>query len=192
MNIGIFSGSFNPIHAGHLMLATYLSEYEGFDEVWLIVSPHNPLRHRARPEEDRHRCEMVKLALAGSMKVRYSDIEFSLPQPSYTITTLDVLRDRYPQHSFTLVIGADNWQIFDRWRDYHRIITDYHVCIYPRRGCNVDVRTLPAHVRYVEAPLIELSSTWIRQGIADGRNMGAFLPVGVYDYICLNHLYQSV
>lgn len=192
MNIGIFSGSFNPIHMGHLMLATYLAEYEGFDEVWLVVSPHNPLRRRALPEEDIHRCEMVRLALRNATKVRYNDIEFSLPQPSYTIATLDALRERYPEHAFTLVIGADNWQIFDRWRDYRRIIDEYGVCIYPRRGYDVDVQSLPLQVRYAGAPLIELSSTWIRQGIADGRNMAAFLPAGVYDYICRNHLYQPV
>ena len=191
MNIGIFSGSFNPIHMGHLMLASYLAEYESFDEVWLVVSPHNPLRRRALPDEDRHRCEMVKSALGGNPKIRYSDIEFSLPQPSYTITTLDALRDTYPQHVFTLIIGADNWQIFDRWREYRRIIDDYHVCIYPRFGYDIDVSALPQRVRYAKAPLIELSSTWIREGIAANRNMSVFLPVGVYDYICRNHLYQS-
>ncbi len=190
MNIGIFSGTFNPIHMGHLMLASYLAEYEGFDEVWLSVSPQNPMRARALPGYDKHRCEMVKIATSRCRHVEPCEIELSLPQPTYTITTLDALREQYPQHSFTLIIGADNWLIFDKWREYHRILNEYRVCIYPRRGYEIDVDNLPDSVRFVNAPLVELSSTWIRNGLAEGRNINIFLPAGVYDYICQNNLYQ--
>lgn len=192
MRIGVFSGSFNPIHMGHLMLASYYVEYGAFDEVWMLVSPHNPLRTRVSADDDHHRCAMVQLALQQVRGVKFCDIEFSLPQPSYTINTLDALHTKYPEHEFTLIVGADNWLIFDRWYQPERIINDYHVCVYPRRGYEIDASTLPPRVNYVEAPLVELSSTWIRQGIGEGRNMTAFLPAGVYKYIIENNLYRIV
>lgn len=192
MKVGIFSGSFNPIHMGHIMLASYYVEYGLFDEVWLIVSPHNPLRKRVSPQDDAHRCNMVQIAIKDVPGIRYSDIEFTLPQPSYTIATLDALKSRYPQHNFTLIIGADNWLIFDRWYQYKRIIDEYSVCIYPRRGYDVNLDTLPEHVTYAEAPLVELSSTWVREGIAAGRNLSVFLPHGVYNYIMENKMYQQL
>lgn len=190
MNIGLFSGSFNPIHLGHLILASYCVEYGAFDEVWLSVSPHNPLRERVAADDDAHRCAMVQMAVSDLPRVKYCDIEFSLPQPSYTIATLDALRERYPEHNFTLIIGADNWLIFDRWSQWQRIISDYSVCIYPRTGYAIDTQTLPERVGYIDAPLVELSSTWVREGVAAGRNMTAFLPYGVYRYIVENNLYK--
>ena len=192
MRIGIFSGSFNPIHMGHLMLASYYVEYGAFDEVWMLVSPHNPLRERVSAHNDHHRCAMVELALQNVSGVKFCDIEFSLPQPSYTIHTLDALHHRYPEHDFTLIVGADNWLIFDRWYQPDRIINEYSVCIYPRRGYEVKVEALPPRVSYVEAPLVELSSTWVRQAVAEGRNVSAFLPHGVYNYIKENNLYQTI
>lgn len=192
MKIGIFSGSFNPIHMGHVMLASYFVEYTTFDEVWLLVSPHNPLRKRTAQNNDNHRCEMVRMAIKELPKIKFSDIEFNLPQPSYTINTLDALHQTYPQHEFTLIIGADNWLIFDRWYQYQRIIDDYHVCIYPRKGYEIDKTTLPAHVSYIDAPLIELSSTWIREGITQGKDLSIFLPHGIYRYIQENNLYQEL
>ena len=192
MNIGIFSGSFNPIHMGHLMLASYMVEYADLDEVWLLVSPHNPLRERVSPDEDIHRCRMVQHAIENKPRIRFCDIEFSLPQPSYTCNTLDTLSRKYPQHSFSLIIGADNWHIFDRWRNYQEIIDRYNVCIYPRQGYDITPDTLPGNVRYVPAPIIELSSTWIREGIAEGKDMSSFLPDGVFRYIKQNGLYQTL
>ena len=191
MKIGVFSGSFNPIHMGHLMLASYLAEYEGFDEVWMSVTPHNPVRERTTPDGDRHRCEMLKLAISSQRKIRYCDIEFSLPQPSYTIVLLDTLREKYPGNTFVLIIGADNWIIFDRWKESRRIIEEYGVCVYPRMGYEIDANALPQQVSYARAPIVELSSTWIRNGIAEGHNMNTFLPEGVYDYICHNQLYRK-
>lgn len=190
MKIGIYSGSFNPIHIGHLMLANYYVEYGGFDEVWMLVSPHNPLRERTLNHNDYHRCKMVQMAVNKIPRIKFSDIEFTLPQPSYTINTLDALRDKYPGYEFTLIIGADNWHIFGKWYESQRIIDDYGVCIYPRRGYEIDEASLPNHVTCVPAPIVEVSSTWIRQGVSEGRNMVAFLPYGVYDYIKENNLYQ--
>lgn len=191
MKIGLFSGSFNPIHMGHLILASYCVEYGAFDEVWLSVSPHNPLRERVSADDDAHRCAMVQAAVSEILRVKYCDIEFSLPQPSYTIATLEALRKRYPEHEFTLIIGADNWKIFDRWYEWQRIIDEYHVCIYPRAGYEIDADALPERVSYVDAPLVELSSTMVREGVAAGRDMTAFLPYGVYKYIVKNNLYKQ-
>ncbi|MBR6757508.1 MAG: nicotinate-nucleotide adenylyltransferase [Bacteroidaceae bacterium] len=192
MKIGIFSGSFNPIHMGHIMLASYFVEYTTFDEVWILVSPHNPLRKRTSKNNDNHRCAMVQMAIRGMTQIQFSDIEFTLPQPSYTINTLDALQAAYPQHDFTLIIGADNWLLFNQWYQSQRIINDYHVCIYPRRGYDIDSNTLPTRVSYIEAPMIEISSTWIREGIAEGRNMSVFLPNGVYQYIQEHQLYKTI
>ncbi len=192
MNIGVFSGSFNPVHLGHIMLANYLVEFADYDEVWFLVSPHNPLRKRVSPDNDKHRCCMVSMAIEQTPCIKYCDIEFSLPQPSYTIATLDALHDKYKEHKFTLIIGADNWQIFDKWFQYQRIINEYSVCVYPRRGYEIDRASLPDNVSYVDAPMIELSSTWIRESIAKGKDMTAFLPIGVYEYIKRNNLYQTI
>lgn len=191
MRVGIFSGTFNPIHMGHIMLASYFVEYNYFDEVWLSVSPHNPVRQRASSGEDKHRCAMAQIAADSVRGVKYCDIEFSLPQPSYTINTLDALREQYPQHDFTLIIGADNWLIFDRWYCHERILNEYHLCIYPRRGYDIDENQLPSRVTYARAPMVELSSTWIREGLAAGRNLTTFLPHGVYRYIVDNNLYKE-
>ena len=157
----------------------------------MSVTPQNPLREKLSPEADRQRLEMLRLAVTGNPKIVATDIEFSLPLPSYTIRTLDHLRSLYPDREFTLVIGADNWLLFDRWRESRRIVDEYRVCIYPRRGYDIDEAKLPPTVRYCRAPLIEISSTQIRQGIAAGKNMNYFVPQSVYTYIINHRLYKN-
>ena len=186
-----FSGTFNPVHSGHLILANYLCEYEHFDEVWISVTPQNPLRERLSSQENKDRIEMLQRAVTGNPKIVATDIEFSLPLPSYTIQTLDFLREQYPDREFTLVIGADNWHLFHRWKDCDRIIGEYHICIYPRRGYDIDEAALPPTVKYCHAPIVEISSTQIRQGIAEGKNMNYFVPQSVYDYIINHGLYKK-
>ncbi len=186
-----FSGTFNPVHSGHLILANYLCEYEGFDEIWISVTPQNPLREKLSCQADKHRIEMLRRAVTGNPKIKATDIEFSLPLPSYTIQTLDFLREQYPEREFTLVIGADNWLLFNRWKESERIIAEYRIVIYPRRSYEVDETALPPTVRYCHAPVIEISSTRIREGIASGKNMNYFVPQSVYDYITSHGLYQK-
>ena len=178
--IGIYSGSFNPIHIGHLALANYLCEFEGLDEVWFLVTPHNPLKVQEELMEDNLRLQLVKAAVAEYPRFRASDFEFHLPKPSYTIHTLEALKQKYPDMVFTLIVGADNWVCFDRWFEAKRIVDEFNLMIYPRPGYAVERESLPPHVTLVDAPNIEVSSTFIRQAMAEGRDVRYFLHPAVY------------
>ena len=166
MDIGIFSGSFNPVHIGHLALANYLCEYEGLDEIWFMVTPHNPLKEETLLMDDALRLKLVRLAIAGYPKFRASDFEFHLPRPSYTVHTLDKLKEAYPQDTFHLIIGADNWALFPRWY---------------QSGYVVDEETLPQNVKLASSPTFEISSTFIRQAMDEGRDVRYFLHPAVYE-----------
>ena len=185
--IGIFGGSFNPVHSGHLMLASYLTQWGYLDQVWLTLSPLNPLKDAAELLPDTKRLAMLSIAAKGAQNIDICDIELSMPRPSYTIDTLRVLSERYPEYRFKLVIGSDNWQIFDRWRSAQEILDKYGVIVYLRPGYPVDKRHIDG-MEVVEAPMAHVSSTFIRQAIAKGRNMNYFLPAGVYKYIVDNKL----
>lgn len=173
---GIFGGSFNPIHIGHLALANYLCEYEELDELWFMITPRNPLKKQAELIPDSFRLELARLAIKNYDKFKASDFEFSLPQPSYTIHTLDALKKSYPDREFHLIMGADNWQLFHRWKESDRILRENKILVYPRSGSTVIPDTLPSNVKLVNAPLMEVSSTFIRNAIIEGKDIRCFLP----------------
>ena len=189
-SIGIFGGSFNPIHKGHVALARQLLRRAQLDEVWFLVSPQNPLKPQSSLLDDDMRLEMARLALTEEPYIKASDYEFHLPRPSYTWNTLQHLSHDYPQHRFTLIIGADNWHVFSQWRNSSDIIANYPIVIYPRDGYPIDETSLPPNVRLVNTRLYNMSSTLIRQLIADGRGVRRYLHPDVISYIESNHLYK--
>lgn len=190
MNIGIFGGSFNPIHIGHCILANYISHLPNIDEVWLSVSPQNPLKENSDKSYDTHRLEMARLAVQNCPRIKICDIEFQLPTPSYTIQTLNRLEKEYFDHRFKLIIGADNWLNFHKWKDYEEIIQRFGIIVYPRPGCHTKPIDSP-NVQLVSAPQIEISSSYIRDGIKSGMDMTFFIPDNVYHYIQANNLYKK-
>ena len=189
LRTGIFGGSFNPIHIGHLALANYLCENGYVDELWFLVSPQNPFKQNQTLLDDSIRLKMVKAAIKGYPHFHASDFEFNLPKPSYTINTLNKLSETYPDRDFYLLIGADNWAAFDRWKSPEEIMSRHHVLVYPRLGYDIP-ETLPQNVRAVDSPLIEVSSTFIRKSIAQRKDIRYFLHPAVYEIINNKGLYK--
>ncbi len=178
----LFFGSFNPVHNGHLMLANYLVEYGGLDDLWFIVSPQNPFKAKETLLEDRHRLRMLELAVEGDDRFEVSDIELYMPKPSYTIDTLVRLSERY-SNEFYLVCGLDNLKRFPKWKNADIILRDYHILVYPRKGFDGGEMLQHPHVHLLDAPEIEVSSTFIRNAVSEGRDVRYFMPEKVYKYI---------
>lgn len=194
MKIGIFGGSFDPIHTGHAIIAQYLITSGAVDRLWLMVSPVNPLKAgNERHVTDADRLRMVEMVTRPMEHVETSAFEFTMPRPSYTIDTLNALQEKFPDDELCLVIGADNWAVFDRWRNSKEILDKYHIIIYPRLGYEVTIPDeLREHVELVQAPIIELSSTMVRERLAQGLSIRYYVPDEVLDYIDRNNLYQKV
>ena len=186
---GIFGGSFNPIHNGHISLARQLKEKAGLDEVWLMVSPQNPMKQQADLLSDEIRLLMARMALEHETGIMASDYEMHLPKPSYTWITLQALSRDYPDRQFVLMIGGDNWAIFDRWYHANDILEHYQVVVYPRRNEQPVKKNLPATVMMVEAELLDISSTEIRQRIREGRSIQKLVPPPVATFIKQEGLY---
>jgi len=180
---GIFGGSFNPIHTGHIALARQLREAAGLDEVWLMVSPQNPLKQQASLLDDDLRLQMAKTALADEPFIEVSDYEFHLPRPSYTWNTLQALKDDYPNREFVLLIGGDNWERFPRWYRADDIIRNYQLIVYPRRGSDIDLTSLPPTVTIVEAELLDISSTDIRRRVRRHQSIKGMVPDSILDAV---------
>ena len=188
--IGIFSGSFNPIHIAHLILANYITEFTYIDEVWFVVTPHNPLKAVSGLADEKSRLEMCNIAIQDMEKLKVSEIEFSMPKPSYTIDTLDKLKEKYPDFNFSLIIGADSWNELHLWKSFERLKNEFKILIYPRLSQEVIIEEpYKSNVQLCNAPIFQISSTFIRSSIKENKNMQAFLPNGVYEYIQQSMLY---
>ncbi|MCE9538055.1 MAG: nicotinate-nucleotide adenylyltransferase [Bacteroidetes bacterium] len=191
MKIGLFFGSFNPIHAGHLVLANYMLEYTDLERIWFVVSPHNPLKNKSTLLDEKQRFQMVDIAIGDNTKLKASNIEFNLPQPSYTIVTLTYLQEKYPQHEFVLIMGADNLESFHKWKNYEEILKHHQLYIYPRPVSDGGKLKDHPQIKFVNAPLMEISSTAIRQAIKEKKDMRYFMPEAVWHYIKEMHFYEK-
>lgn len=190
-NIGLYFGSFNPIHIGHLAIANYIVEYTDLKEIWFVVSPQNPLKNKSSLLDDYSRLELVNLAIEDYNAFKSSNIEFKMPKPSYTINTLAHLTEKYPKFSFSLIMGADNITTIHKWKNYEKILSNYTVYVYPRPNIDMnDYLSLPNVIR-VNAPLMEISSSFIRQSIKEKKDIRFFLPEKVYKYITDMHFYEK-
>lgn len=178
---GIYGGSFNPIHNGHIAIARAMLDCDAVDEVWLMVSPQNPLKHSADLLDERLRLDMTRRATADIPCVTACDYEFHMPRPSYMWHTLQSLSRDYPDREFTLLIGADNWQVFDRWYHADDIIAHYPIRIYPRRGYDIEASTLPHNVKLVDTGLYDVSSTMVRERIRRGEDVSQLIPASIFE-----------
>ena len=190
MKIGLFFGSYNPIHVGHLIIANFMANHTSLDKVWLVVSPHNPLKDKKDLIQVYDRLEMAKLATEKAQNIVVSDVELKLAQPSYTIDTLTLLRDLYPEHQFVLIMGSDNLKSLKKWKNYELILRDYQIYVYPRPGYqNAELESHPS-VTVTSTPLMEISSTFIRKAISQSKNVKYFLPDEVLEFIESKSLYK--
>lgn len=180
---GLYFGSFNPIHNGHLMLANYLVENSGLDALWFVISPQNPFKTKESLLPDYQRLELVNRAIEGYTKFAACDIEFSMPKPSYTIDTLTYLGEKYPKREFALIMGTDNLDRLDRWKNYEQIINNHKIIVFPRNGCDGGALRSHPNVKIVDTPIIEVSSTFIRESIRAGKDVRFFMPERVFEYV---------
>ncbi len=190
MKIGLYFGTFNPVHIGHLAIANYMVEFTDMKQLWFIVSPQNPFKKKETLLDDFDRYDMVEMATGNDDRFRVSDIEFRMPKPSYTIDTLTYLEEQFPGNDFSLIIGSDNLPTFNQWKNYKLIQKNYKRFVYPRRGSeNIDLRR-NINIEVVDAPVIEISSSFIRRAIRQGKDIRYFLPEKVYDYIQKMNYYR--
>ncbi len=185
MKVGLFFGSFNPIHVGHLIIANHLVEHSDLDQVWFVVTPHNPFKKKSSLLDNYQRLEMVELATKKYTTLEPCNIEFNLPQPNYTVNTLAHLREKHPKHHFSIIMGEDNLKSFHKWKNYTIILEDFHVIVYPRIATGIIEKQFTNHpnISRIEAPIIELSSTLVRKGIKSGKNVQPMLDDRVWTYI---------
>jgi len=188
---GLLFGSFNPIHIGHLIIASYMFEYTDLEEVWFVVTPQNPLKDSSSLLADNHRLMMVNIAVENDCRFRSSTIEFNLPRPSYTIHTLTYLQEKYPNREFIIITGTDIFPTFHRWKNWEQLLEFYRFYVYPRPGTETHELTSHPSVVLFNAPMVEISATFIRQGIRDKKNMSYFLPDKVHQYILEMHFYEK-
>lgn len=193
MKIGLYFGTFNPIHIGHLIIANHMAEHSDLQQIWMVVTPHNPLKQKNTLLEDRQRYHMVRLATEDFPKIKPSDIEFHLPQPNYTVNTLAHLKDKFPQHEFSLIMGEDNLNSLHKWKNYEYLLENYDIYIYPRIAEEVasSPQNFGNRIHKIDAPIVEISSTFIRESIKNKKNVRPLLPEKVWEEIDYNNFYKK-
>ena len=204
MKVGLYFGTFNPIHIGHLIISNYMADYTDLDQVWLIVSPQNPLKKKSSLLEDYHRLAIVKVAIDDNLKLRASDIEFKMPRPSYTSDTLAYINEKYPEHDFNLIMGEDNLRPFHKWKNSEHILENHKLYVYPR-VLTIQEEVEVEEIGYLpenklrdhqnvelceEAPIMKVSSSFIRQAIKEGNDVRYLLTAPVHRYISEMNFYR--
>ena len=192
MTIGLYFGTFNPIHVGHLIIANHIVEHTNLDKIWFVVTPHNPLKNKKTLLDNYQRLEMVHMATSPYDKLGVSNIEFGLPQPNYTINTLEHIKEKHPNHSFALIMGEDNLKSLHKWKNYELLLENYEIYVYPR-VTKLSDNNLSNHssIHFVDAPIVEISSTHIRKNIKEGKNIEPLLPHSVWKYIDEMNFYKN-
>ncbi|HRI59012.1 MAG TPA: nicotinate (nicotinamide) nucleotide adenylyltransferase [Saprospiraceae bacterium] len=191
MKIGLFFGSFNPIHIGHLIIANYMATQTDLDKVWLVVSPQNPLKPKKTLARDYDRLHLARLGIGDNPRLQASNVEFDLPKPSYTVDTLAFLKEKYPERTFALIMGGDNIATLHLWKNYEQILANYDIYVYKRPA--YDLGDLAAHprIRICEAPLLDISATYIRECIRTGKSVRYLVPDAVWEYLETSNLYKT-
>ena len=203
MKVGLYFGTFNPIHIGHLIIANHMAEHSDLDQIWMVVTPHNPLKNKNTLLDDYQRLQLVYLATEDFPKIKPSDIEFKLAQPNYTVNTLAHLQEKFPKHEFSLIMGEDNLKSLHKWKNYEVILQNHEIYVYPRieakslteeatssEAANTYFKNHPK-VHFIDAPIVEISSTFIRENIKKGKNIQPLLPSKVWEYIDHNNFYRK-
>lgn len=191
MKVGLFFGTYNPVHVGHMVIANYMVEFTDLDQVWMIVTPQNPFKQKESMLKDYDRLHLVKLAIGDDLKMKASDIEFGLPQPNYTSNTLAYLEDKFSNHEFVLIMGADNLEHFHKWKNHEHILDAHQIYVYPRLDSDEggELKNHPK-VKMVEAPIMKVSSSFIRQALKDGKDVAHYMPDQVAAYVKEMNLYR--
>lgn len=191
MKIGLFFGSFNPIHVGHLIIANYMATQTDLDKVWLVVSPHNPLKPKKSLARDYDRLHLVRLGIGDNPLLEASNIEFSLPKPSYTVDTLAHLKEKYPEREFALIMGGDNLATLHLWKNYELLLANFDIYVYKRNAAEPDQWAGHPRVRICEAPLLDISATYVRECLRTGKSVRYLVPDAVFEYLEGSKLYRD-
>ena len=202
LKVGLYFGTFNPIHVGHLIIANHMVDHTDLDRVWLVVSPHNPFKKKSTLLEDHHRLALARVAIEDNPKLHASNIEFGLPQPSYTTNTLAYISEKYPEHTFSLIMGEDNLRTFHKWKNAEHILSNHEIFVYPRPltiqeiqevdEITTETNNLENHsnVHLVDAPVMKVSSSFIRNAIKEKKDVRYLLTEPVYTYVEEMHFYR--